>query len=104
MCGGMINVVNCFAVGAWQAGRIPSSVFMSFSPVQQKLTFKIMANRIRFGNEQHPDHPSVGLQGLFLKVLTPEAKNLAQRAVAEVEWPCGQLLRGGQRAGVYSCT
>jgi hypothetical protein len=54
MCGDMIKVVDCFAVSAWQAGRIPSSVFLSFGSLQQKSTFfKIMANRIRFGNEQY---------------------------------------------------
>jgi hypothetical protein len=54
MCGDMIEVVDCFAVSAWQAERIPSLVFLSFGSFQQKSTFfKIMANRIRFGSEQY---------------------------------------------------
>jgi hypothetical protein len=47
--GGMINVVDCFAVGAWQEGRMPSSVSLSFGSTQQKSTlFRILVNRIRF--------------------------------------------------------
>jgi hypothetical protein len=54
ICGDMIEVFDCLAVSERQARRIPSSVFLSFSSVQQKSTFfKIMANRIRFGSEQY---------------------------------------------------
>ncbi len=38
ICGGMFNVVDAFVVGAWQEGRMPSSVYLSFGSAQQKST------------------------------------------------------------------
>jgi len=82
MCGGMISVVDCFAVGAWQAGRMPSSVFLSFGSYQQKSTFfRIMANRIRFGAEQQQHIRVLACRDAFPKDLIPEAKSLAQKGM-----------------------
>ena len=82
MSGGMISVVDCFAVGAWQAGRMPSSVFLSFGSYQQKSTFfRIMANRIRFGGEQQQNIRVLACRDAFPKDLIPEAKNLAQKGM-----------------------
>ncbi len=39
ICGSMINVVDCFAVGGFQCGVLPSSVYLSFGSAQQKSTF-----------------------------------------------------------------
>ncbi len=39
ICSNMINVVDCFAVGAWQPGIPRSSVYLSFGSAQQKSTF-----------------------------------------------------------------
>ena len=82
ICGGMINVVDCFAVGAWQGGRMPSSVYLSFGSAQQKSTFfRIMANRIRFGNEAARSIRVLACRDAFPKELIPEAKRLAQKGM-----------------------
>jgi hypothetical protein len=81
ICGGMINVVDCFAVGAWQEGRMPSSVYLSFGSAQQKsMFFRIMANRIRFGNEAARSIRVLACRDAFPKELIPDAKRLAQKA------------------------
>jgi hypothetical protein len=83
ICGGMINVVDCFAVGAWQEGRTPSSVYLSFGSAQQKSTFfRIMANRIRFGNEAAQSIRVLACRDAFPKDLIPEAKRLAQKGMS----------------------
>ncbi len=54
---------------------MPSSVYLSFGSAQQKSTFfRIMANRIRFGND-------AARRDVFPKALIPEAKRLAQRGM-----------------------
>jgi hypothetical protein len=83
ICGGMINVVDCFTVGAWQEGRMPSSVYLSFGSAQQKSTFfRIMANRIRFGNEAAQSIRVLACRDAFPKEYIPEAKRLAQRGMS----------------------
>jgi hypothetical protein len=38
-----------WAIGAWQAGRTPISVYLTFGSVQQKTTFsRIIANRLLY--------------------------------------------------------
>jgi hypothetical protein len=79
----MINVVDCFEVGAWQEGRMPSSVYLSFGSAQQKSTiFWIMANRIRFGNEAAKSIRVLACRDAFPKDLIPEAKRLAQKGMS----------------------
>lgn len=81
--GGMISVVDCFAVGAWQEGRMPSSVYLSFGSAQQKSTFfRILANRIRFGNEAARGIRVLACRDAFPKDLIPEAKRLAQKGMS----------------------
>ena len=80
--GGMLNVVDCFTVGAWQEGRMPSSVYLSFGSAQQKSTFfRIMANRIRFGNEAARSIRVLACRDAFPKEHIPEAKRLAQKGM-----------------------
>jgi hypothetical protein len=80
--GGMINVVDCFAVGAWHEGRIPSSVYLSFGSAQQKSTFfRIMANRIRYGNEAAQGIRVLACRDAFPKDLILEAKRLMQKGM-----------------------
>jgi hypothetical protein len=77
VCGGMINVVDCFAVGAWKEGRMPSSVFLSFGSARQKSTFfRIMANRVRFENEAAQSIRVLACRDALPKDLIPEAKRL----------------------------
>jgi hypothetical protein len=78
ICGSMINVVNCFAVRAWQEGRMPSSVYLSFGSAQQKSAFfRIMANRIRLGNDAARSIRVLACRDAFPNALIPEAKRLA---------------------------
>ena len=82
MSGGMVAVVDCFTVGAWQAGKAPSSVFLSFGSYQQKSTFfRIMANRVRFGSEQQQNIRVLACRDAFPKDLIPEARSLAQKGL-----------------------
>jgi hypothetical protein len=47
--GGMVTVMDSFAIGVWQVGRPSNSVYLTFGSTQQKITFfRIMANRIRY--------------------------------------------------------
>ena len=83
VCGGIINVVDCFTVGVWQEGRAPSSVYLSFGSAQQKSTFfRIMANRIRFGNEAAQSIRVLACRDAFPKDLIPEAKRLTQKGMS----------------------
>jgi hypothetical protein len=83
VCGGMINVVDCFAVGAWQEGRMPTSVYLSFGSAQQKSTFfRIMANRIKFGNEAAQSIRVLACRDAFPKEYIPEAKRLTQKGMS----------------------
>jgi hypothetical protein len=78
----MVGVVNCFMVGAWQAGKAASSVFLSFGSYQQKFTFfLIMANQVRFGSEQQQNIRVLACRDAFPKDLIPEAKTLAQKGM-----------------------
>ena len=82
-CGGMVTVVDCFAVGGWQEGRQPSSVYLSFGSAQQKTTFfKIMANRIRFGNEAQQNIRVLACRDAFPKDYIMDAKKLAQKGMS----------------------
>jgi hypothetical protein len=84
ICSSMINVVmDCFAVGAWQPGVPLSSVYLTFGSSQQKSTFfKIMANRIRFGNKAAQNIRFLACRDTFLKDYILEAKMLAQKGLA----------------------
>ncbi len=43
--GGMVMVMDCFAIGTCYVSRIPSLVYLTFMSAQQKTTFfRIMAN------------------------------------------------------------
>ncbi len=81
--GGMINVVDCFAVGAWQPGVLLSSVYLSFGSSQQKSTFcRIMANRIRFGNKAAQNIRVLACRDAVPKDSISDAKKLAQKGMA----------------------
>jgi hypothetical protein len=42
--------MDCFTIRAFQAGRMPTLVYLTFRSAQQKTAFfNIMANRIRYG-------------------------------------------------------
>jgi len=106
MSGGMVAVVDCFTVGAWQAGKAPSSVFLSFGSYQQKSTFfRIMANRVRFGSEQQQNIRVLACRDAFPKDLIPEGKISGPEGLgAEAERHNSQLQSCGQRTGMYPCS
>ena len=80
--GGMVMVMDCFAIGAWQAGRMPSSVYLTFGSAQQKTTFfRIMANRIRYGDEKARIMRVVACRDAFPKEHVPVARELAQKGM-----------------------
>ena len=80
--GGMVMVMDCFAIGAWQAGRTPSSVYLTFGSAQQKTTFfRIMANRIKFGDERARMMRVVACRDAFPKEYVPVARELAQKGM-----------------------
>jgi hypothetical protein len=61
---------------------MPSSVYLSFGSAQLNSSFfRIMANRIRFGNDAARSIRVLPCRDVFPKVLIPEAKQLAQRGM-----------------------
>jgi hypothetical protein len=83
IAGGMVMVMECFAIGAWQAGRMPTSVYLTFGSQQQKTAFfRIMANRIRFGDERARLMRVVACRDAFPKEYISEAKELANKGMS----------------------
>jgi hypothetical protein len=43
-----VTVVDCFAIGQWREGQMPTSVYITFGSPQQKSTFfKVLAYNIK---------------------------------------------------------
>jgi hypothetical protein len=83
IAGGMVMVMECFAIGAWQVGRTPTSVYLTFGSQQQKTAFsRIMANRIRYGDERAGLMRVVAYRDALPKEYVSEAKELANKGMA----------------------
>ncbi len=47
LCTHMVTVVDCFFMGQWRGGQMPTTVYISFLSPQQKSTFfRALANNI----------------------------------------------------------
>jgi hypothetical protein len=83
IAGGMVIVMECFAIGAWQDGRMPISVYLTFGSQQQKTAFfRIMANRIRYGDERAQLMRVMAFKDAFPKEYISEAKELANKGMS----------------------
>jgi hypothetical protein len=48
LCTHMVTVVDCFAIGQWRGGQMPTSIYITFGSPQQKGTFfRVLAHNIQ---------------------------------------------------------
>jgi hypothetical protein len=50
-----VTAVDCFAIGQWRGGQMPTSVYITFRSPQQKSTFfRALANNISMEGSKYP--------------------------------------------------
>jgi hypothetical protein len=65
LCTQMVTVVDCFAIGQWRGGQMPTSVYITFGSRQQKSTFfRVLAHNIK--NEGGQEISQVQYLGQYL--------------------------------------
>jgi hypothetical protein len=93
LCTHMVTVVDCFTIGQWRGGQMPTSVYITFGSPQQKGTFfRVLAHNILYGGQQITQGlKAISCRDAFPRALIEKAKELAQKGF--------QLRQNGKVAG-----